>query len=145
MTINFRSGQLPDVAACVDIIRDWADETPWMAKLDDLQPMQAFWSDIFKTDLVWVAEMGGRIVGFCTCDDDNIGALYVIADYRSTGIGKRLLDMAKAERDWITVWAYEENKHTLRFYKREGLIEVSREIETESNLMNIEHRWTKPN
>jgi len=144
MTPHIRSGQQSDVVACVDILRDWADETPWMAELDDLQPMQAFWSGLFETDLVWVAEMGDRIAGFCTRDNDNIGALYVVAEARSTGIGKRLLDMAKAHRDWITVWAYEKNIHALRFYKREGLVEVSREIENESNLMNIEHRWTKP-
>ena len=82
--------------------------------------------------------------GFCTRDDDSIGALYVATEVRSTGIGKRLLDMAKADRDWITVWAYEKNTDALRFYRREGLVEVSRAIENESNLMNVEHRWTRP-
>jgi len=144
MTSHIRSGQQSDVVACVDILRDWADETTWMAELDALQPMQAFWSDLFETDLVWVAETGDRVTGFCTRDDDNIGALYVAAEARSTGIGKRLLDMAKADRDWITVWAYEKNIDALRFYRREGLVEVSRAIEKESNLMNIEHRWTRP-
>ncbi|MEP3275782.1 MAG: GNAT family N-acetyltransferase [Stappiaceae bacterium] len=144
MTPLIRPGQQSDVVACVDILRDWAEETPWMAELDERQPMQAFWSDLFKSDLVWIAETGDRIVGFCTRDEDNIGALYVVAEARSTGIGKRLLDMAKADRDWITVWAYEKNIHALKFYKREGLVELSREIEKESNLMNIEHRWTRP-
>ncbi|MCV0427727.1 MAG: GNAT family N-acetyltransferase [Roseibium sp.] len=136
MILRIRSGQQTDVAACVDILRDWAAETPWMAELDERQSMQRFWSDIFRTDLAWIAEMGNRIVGFCTRNDDNIGALYVVAEARSTGIGKRLLDMAKADR--------EENLHALRFYKREGLVEIGREIESESNLMNIEHRWTRP-
>ncbi len=129
MTFHIRSGQQPDVVACVDLLRAWAEETPWMAELDELQPMQVFWSDLFETDLVWVAEMGGCIVGFCTRDDENIGALYVAADARDIGIGKGLLDKAKAGRDWITVWAYEKNKSALKFYQREGLIEVSREIE----------------
>ncbi len=119
-----------------------------MAGLDDLKPMQDFWIDIFKNDLVWVAETHDRIVGFCTrgVDDgpDNIGALYVVSEVRSTGIGKGLLDKAKQNRDWITVWAYEKNSDALRFYKREGLVEICREIETDSGLMNIEHRWTKP-
>lgn len=144
MTPHIRSGQQSDVIACVNILRDWAEETPWMAELDERQPMQDFWYDIFETELVWVAEIEDRIVGFCTRGDDNIGALYVVADARGTGIGKRMLDMAKADRDWITVWAYEKNKHALRFYQREGLVEVCREIEEESNLMNIEHRWIKP-
>ena len=107
--------------------------------------MEADWDDLFETNLVWVAEIEDHIVGFCTRDDDNIGALYVAKEVRSAGIGKRLLDLAKADRDWITVWAYEKNKHALRFYKREGLIEICREIEEETNLINIEYRWTKPN
>lgn len=144
MNLHIRTGQQSDVIACVDILRDWAEETPWMAELDERKPMQVFWSDLFETDLVWVAEIQDHIVGFCTRSDDNIGALYVVAEVRSTGIGKRLLDMAKENRNWITVWAYEANKHALSFYKREGLIEIRREIEAESNLMNIEHRWTKP-
>ncbi len=148
MTFLIRSGKKSDAITCVDILRDWADETPWMAELDDLEPMQAFWTDVFETDLVWVAEIDGRIAGFCTrgVDDgpDNIGALYVVTEERSAGIGKRLLDMAKAGRDWITVWAYEKNVRALKFYKREGLIEISREVEKSSNLMNIEHRWHKP-
>lgn len=115
-----------------------------MVELDERESMQAFWADLFRTDLVWIAEVDDLIVGFCTRDDDNIGALYVIAEERGTGIGKRLLDTAKKNRDWITVWAYEENKCALRFYKREGLVKVRCEIEKESNLMNIEHRWTKP-
>lgn len=148
MSVLIRTGKKSDAIACVDILRAWADETPWMAELDDLEPMQAFWMDIFETDLVWVAEIEGRIVGFCTrgVDDgsDNIGALYVVAELRSSGIGKRLLDMAKQDRDWITVWAYEKNVRAINFYKREGLIEISREVEKSSNLMNIEHRWHRP-
>jgi len=73
-----------------------------------------------------------------------MGALYVVSEARSTGIGKGLLDKAKENRDWITVWAYEKNSDALRLYKREGLVEVCREIETSSNLMNIEHRWVRP-
>jgi len=67
-----------------------------------------------------------------------------VSEARSTGIGKRLLDKAKQNRDWIAVWAYEKNSDALRLYKREGLVEICRETESESNLMNVEHRWTKP-
>jgi GNAT superfamily N-acetyltransferase len=147
MTYHIRTGNKSDAIACVDILRTWAAETPWMAELDDLKPMQDFWIDIFEHDLVWVAEGQGRILGFCTrgIEDvpDNIGALYVVSELRSSGIGRRLLDKAKENRDWITVWAYEKNVDALRFYKREGLVEVSREVEEGSNLMNIEHRWVR--
>jgi GNAT superfamily N-acetyltransferase len=145
MTPHIRSGQQSDVVACVKIISDWVDETPWHGPLVEHQEMVADWSDFFESELVWVAEIEDRIVGFCTRSDDNIGALYVAIEARNTGIGKRLLNMVKVDRDWITVWVYEENKHARKFYQREGLIEVSREIDDESNLMNVELRWTKPN
>ncbi|MEM8554490.1 MAG: GNAT family N-acetyltransferase [Pseudomonadota bacterium] len=144
MTLNIRSGQQSDVPGCVDILRAWAEETPWMPLSYPRCSMREFWSALFKTDFVWVAEVDGRVVGFCIRNDDNIGALYVASDLRNRGIGKRLLDMAKANRDWITVWAYDQNEHARRFYQREGLLEVSREVEEGSNLMNIEHRWVRP-
>ena len=53
----------------------------------------------------------------------------------------------KAYRDWITVWAYEKNTRAREFYRREGLIEISREMENYDDgvsLMDIEHRWTRP-
>ena len=66
----------------------------------------------------------------------------MVSEVCSTGIGKGLLGKAKENRDWITVWAYEQNVGALRFYKQEGLFEVCREVERASGLMNIEHRWT---
>ncbi len=140
---KLRSGRQSDVEACVDILRNWAADTPWMAQLDDLEPLRDFWRHRFEIDHTWVAEADGRIVGFCTRDDDNIGALYVVPERRSTGIGKGLLDLAKAGCDWITVWAYELNPEARRFYAREGLVYVGKEIEDDSGLMNFEHRWFK--
>ena len=142
MTPHIRSGQPSDAIACVDILRNWVEETPWMPLPDERLELVDYWSGVFVNDLAWVAEMGGRIVGFCTRSDELVGALYVVPEARSAGIGKRLLDMAKANRDWISLWVYEKNKHARKFYQREGLIEVTREIEDDSKLMWIEHRWT---
>ena len=143
MTLNLRMGLASDVDTCVRILTAWVDETPWAFESDTHQQLVALWSDYFQTFSVWVAEVDGAIVGFCTRNDDNISALYVRADWRNKGIGKRLLDRAKANRDGITVWAYGLNEKALKFYTREGLVEVSREIEDGTDLVNIEHRWTR--
>lgn len=147
MPCTYRSAEPADARACSLIIRDWGEETPWMVPIDELEPMARFWSGVFSHDLAWVAETEGRIVGFCARSDDNISGLYVARDARSSGVGKALLDLAKANRDWITVWAYEKNEDARRFYRREGLVEISREMETfddGSCLMDVEHRWTRP-
>lgn len=111
---------------------------------DDRQELVTYWGGVFENDLAWVAEKEGRIVGFSTRSDELVGALYVVPEARSLGIGKRLLDLAKADRDWVNLWAYEQNRQARKFYAREGFIEVARELEEETNLMEIKHRWTKP-
>ena len=74
MTSHFRSGLPSDVSACVQIRLDWVEETPWMHPLDDRQTLEIAWRETFETELVWIAEMGDRIVGFCVRGDDNITA-----------------------------------------------------------------------
>ena len=70
-----------------------------MGPLDDLEPMAESWRDLLDTDTAWVAEMDGRVVGFCVREDDNITGLYVAGEARNLGVGKALLDLAKADRD----------------------------------------------
>ena len=147
MTYHFRSAEPSDAIACAQIIQDWWAETPWMTSLDDLEPMAESWRNLFATELGWIAEKANSVCGFCVRTDDNITGLYVAQGARNSGVGKRLLDLAKADRAWITVWAYELNTQARRFYRREGLVEVSREMERYEDgvcLMDVEHRWTRP-
>jgi len=147
MTYKYRTAKPADAIACSQIIRDWGDETPWMVPIDHLDSLARFWADQFENDQAWVGETDKGIIGFCARSDDNISALYVAPAARNHGVGKTLLDLAKADRDWITVWAYEKNENARKFYQREGLVEVSREIEVfddGSRLMDVEHRWTRP-
>ncbi len=108
--------------------------------------MTEFWSSIFDEEIGWVAHKNGRILGFCARTEDNITGLYVAEEARGNGIGKALLDLAKEDRQWITVWAYEKNEDARRFYRREDLIEIGREMEVfddGSSLIDVEHRWTR--
>jgi len=147
MTYKYRSANPSDAVACSQLIFDWEDETPWMTSpLNHIDLMAKFWGDLFNSNLAWVAEADTRIVGFCARCDDNIAGLYVAGEARNCGIGKALLDLAKVNRDWITVWAYEKNEKARQFYRREGLVEVSREVEVfedGSSLMDVEHRWIR--
>lgn len=146
MTIQYRNAKRSDGRAGAKIVSDWAEETPWLGPLNDIETMTVFWGDMLAIETAWVAEEGGSVVGFCVREDDNITGLYIARAARSKGVGKRLLDLAKQDRDWITVWALELNTEARRFYRREGLVEISREIEEcggAAGLMDVEHRWTR--
>lgn len=147
MTCKYRSAKRSDAVACSQLIRDWDDETQWATSpLNPSDVMAEFWGDLFDSCLAWVAEADTRIVGFCARCDDNIAGLYIAREARNCGVGKALLDLAKANREWITVWAYEKNERARQFYRREGLVEVSREVEVfddGSSLTDVEHRWIR--
>lgn len=141
--VIIRPGHLTDVPSCVDILLDWVSEISWADEQSPRAEILELWEGYFTHDLSWVAQDKGRILGFCSRGGDNINALYVAGAARGQGLGKRLLDAAKAERDWITVWAYDKNPRARAFYRREGLIEISREVEEGSGLIDVEHRWAR--
>ncbi|GEM_PF-3487450 len=143
MTFTYRQANGLDSRACARIIRAWGKATPWMVPLDDLEPMAASWQEMLESETAWVAESTGHVVGFCVREDDNITGLYVAPDVQRCGIGKALLDLAKIDRDWITVWVYEKNAAAWVFYRREGLVEIGREKDEHSPLMYIESRWER--
>lgn len=115
---QIRSGQHADVAACVDILCAWVDETHWRSDPRTTEQKVRDWNGYFKHDHAWVAQSEDRIIGFCSRGGDNIIALYVAAGWRRHGVGKHSLDMAKADRDWISVSAYEKNTEARKFYRR---------------------------
>lgn len=83
----------------------------------------------------WVADLEGRILGFCTCGpsrDPNadtstaeIGALYLERDAVGRGIGRQLLlhaiaDLRRRGYTVVTLWVLDTNERARRFYEREG-------------------------
>ncbi|MEL6436017.1 MAG: GNAT family N-acetyltransferase [Pseudomonadota bacterium] len=146
MSVTYRSARKSDAKACASIVQVWGAETPWMVPLDDLDAMAAFWADLLELDTAWVAEMDGAVVGFCVREEANIDGLYVAAHARNQGVGKALLDLAKADRDRLEIWVYEKNEHAHAFYKREGCKDVSRELDEHegSDLMYVGCEWVRP-
>ena len=144
MSLKYRTAEESDGRACAEIVRDWSLETPWLGPLNDFERVVEWWTGcLLHVDTSWVCEDSGKVVGFCVRQDDNITRLYVSRDARARRIGKHLLDMAKVDREWITVWAYEQNPRARKFYRREGCVEISRETEARTGLVDIEHRWTR--
>ncbi|MGH3363060.1 MAG: GNAT family N-acetyltransferase [Nocardioides sp.] len=75
----------------------------------------------------WVAEVGGRVVGYLVLTHDWVDDLFLLPEATGRGIGAALLDLVKAQRpDGFRLWAFESNRGARRFYARHGLVELER-------------------
>lgn len=69
---------------------------------------------------LYVWEENGEILGFIGLEDCHIAGIFVRQGAQSKGVGKQLLDRAKAGRDRLTLCVYRKNARAAAFYRREG-------------------------
>ncbi|HEY5836140.1 GNAT family N-acetyltransferase [Streptomyces sp.] len=93
---------------------------------------------------VWVAERGGRVVGYAAVADGTLDALYLLSEERRRGIGTSLLAAAKAHcPDGLSLFVFRKNTGARAFYQRHGFTVVdtndgSRNMENEPDM---KMRW----
>jgi len=70
---------------------------------------------------VWVAEKGGRVIGFAGLGDEVIRHLWVHPEAQNRGVGTALLALAKERRPTgLRLWVFQRNVGARRFYERHG-------------------------
>ena len=88
--------------------------------------------------------LGAPVAGFIALDRAApfVTALYTRAP--GQGIGKRLLDFAKAGRDLLQLWTFQANTGARAFYAREGFVEERRtQGDNEEGLPDLLLRWLR--
>ena len=83
----------------------------------------------------WVYETDGKVVGFIALAGDEIGGLFVHADYHGKGLGKALVDHARTVRAHLFLKVFEKNEVGRAFYKRYGFEKVGEEMFEDVGLM----------
>lgn len=78
---------------------------------------------------VYVCEEDGRLSGFIGLEGEYIAGLFVAKPERSRGVGKQLLDAAKAAHDYLELRVYAENWPAVKFYYREGFTLCSQDVD----------------
>lgn len=73
----------------------------------------------------WVFEEGGRVAGFISLVDDEVGGLFVDPKSHRRGIGSALLDFALARGRPLELEVFKENQSARAFYQRCGFADVS--------------------
>ncbi len=102
----------------------------------DLDAAAEYWRGNFqavKAQLpeaeVYVCEEDGRLSGFIGLEGEYIAGLFVAKQERSRGVGKQLLDAAKAAHDYLELRVYAENWPAVKFYYREGFTLCSQDVD----------------
>lgn len=89
-------------------------------------------TEVVETQEVHVAKDGGKVVGYIAFTDGEVSKLYLDPSVQGQGLGKTLLDIAKAKNDVLSLWTYQINKNAQRFYEKQGFVAVE-ETDGETN------------
>src|SRR5205823_4242785 len=86
--------------------------------------VRAWFTDVvLPTCEVWVAEADGKVVALLVLKDDSVEQLYVDPHFTGSGVGSRLLGVAKARRPHrLQLWTFQANRGARRFYERHDFV-----------------------
>ena len=115
-----REFQRDDINKVADI---WLDTN---IKAHNFIPAE-YWKSNFKSVKealllaeVYVYEYDTEIQGFIGMNGEYIEGAFVSDEYQSQGIGARLLNYIKNNRDKLSLSVYQKNSRAISFYQREG-------------------------
>lgn len=92
---------------------------------------------------VWVYEDDGKPAGFIGLCEDYIAGVFVAEQYRSRGIGKKLLNTAKTRHNKLRLSVYAKNRRACAFYLREGFKQTKQQIDNDTNETEYILEWQK--
>lgn len=90
---------------------------------------------------VYVYEEDSIIQGFIGIMDGYIAGIFVLEVYQSCGIGKKLLEYAKAKNDKLTLQVYQKNKRAIDFYLREKFVITNEQVDEETGEADLTMVW----
>ena len=143
--VSIRAATQGDAAACAAIKNAWIDATPWMPRVHPADDVERHYREtVLPNRTVLIAEDGG-VCGFLALDEAEreVTSLFVGEAVRGFGVGRSLLDEAKAICSDLVLWTFVANEGARRFYAREGFVEVEQtEGDNEEGLADLRLKWT---
>jgi putative acetyltransferase len=103
----------------------------WESKLDDMRETYIPSSDTY------VFTDNGIIKGFLSLHGDTLAAIFVSPDFQGKGIGRQLMDKAKALREKLVLTVYRENAKSVQFYMKCGFEIVKERIDEHTGHIEI--------
>lgn len=98
---------------------------------------------ILSADVIVFEDEPDGIAGFASISDDRLEALFVRVDRRGQGVGRMLLDEAKAGRNSLDLDVYIQNPRAFSFFKREGFDQHGVASDPATFKMRAMMRWSR--
>ena len=82
----------------------------------------------------WVFESEGLVVGFIALLGNEVGGIFVAPTQHGQGIGRALMDHARASRDHLELEVFEANEIGRAFYDAYGFAVVGEQLDEKTGL-----------
>lgn len=130
-----------DAPACAAVINAWIDGTDWMPRMVSAADIEAALRDGLPRREAYV--VGDPVEGYLSMDPEeaHIWGLYVAR--RGAGLGKALMDRAKAGRDHLRLNSHAANGAAHRFYAREGFVQTTAPWRGGDGIDEIRMEWRR--
>jgi ribosomal protein S18 acetylase RimI-like enzyme len=122
------------------------DALPYLHRVHTDPEVYAWISDVvLKRRETWVARLKGDIVGFMVLVGDELDQLYVLPEHYRSGIGRKLLDLAKTRSPVrLHLYTFQRNVRARAFYEAQGfrIIDMNDGTRNEEKEPDIGYEWT---
>ncbi|HEX8703055.1 MAG TPA: acetyltransferase [Myxococcaceae bacterium] len=146
MAITLRSSTLADVDAMFRVWHDAVRATHHFLTEEDI----AFYATMVREQYLpsaalTVAVDGGQVVGFLGVTGAKLDALFIDPAVHGRGIGRQMVEFARAGHDLMDVDVNEANHSACAFYERMGFVRIGRSpLDEQGRPMPLLHlRWTR--
>ncbi len=92
----------------------------------------------------FVFDVDDGVVGFLSLVGDEVGAVFVDPDLQGRGIGRALMNEARARRDHLELSVFEANPIGRRFYAAYGFEEIGRQTNEATGHLELRLRLESP-
>lgn len=130
------------------LVRLWRESFEQGVGITDTNPLEAqidyFRREIAPTNRVRLARREGQMVGVLASNAESVNLLYVRVGCHRQGIGKQLLDLAKAESSGsLWLYTFARNQVACAFYESQGFEVVQRGFEPFWQLEDVKFSWSR--
>lgn len=117
---------------------------PYLPELHDDADTRAWMASLIAGSEVWVVERDERIVALMVLGTDHVDHLYVAPAAQGSGLGGRLLELAKERRPaGLTLWVFQRNDRARTFYEHRGFraVEFTGGQANEEREPDVRYHW----